>query len=77
MKYEEWPKAKTGQIPSVQRNSKITRIKSKILAKSQNEHKLEKGLALIPNELNIYSLIQIILLENLVNEISHKAYIYK
>ena len=32
--------------------------------------------ALIPNEPNIYSLIQIILPENLVNEISHKANIY-
>ena len=31
---------------------------------------------LIPNEPNIYSLIQIILPENLVNEISHKANIY-
>ena len=32
--------------------------------------------ALIPNEPNIYSLIQIILPENSVNEISHKENIY-
>ena len=32
--------------------------------------------ALIPNEPNIYLLIQIILPENLVNEISHKANTY-
>ena len=32
--------------------------------------------ALIPNEPNIYSLIQIILPENLVNEIIHKPNIY-
>ena len=32
--------------------------------------------ALIPNEPNIYSLIEIILPENLVNEISHKENIY-
>ena len=41
-------KAKTGQRPSVQRNSEITHIKSEILAKSQNEHKPKKGLAMIP-----------------------------
>ena len=38
-------KAKTGQRPSVQRNFEITQIESEILAKSQNEHKPEKGLA--------------------------------
>ena len=32
--------------------------------------------ALIPSEPNIYSLIQIILPKNLVNEISHKENIY-
>ena len=45
-------KARTGQRPSVQRNSEITQIKSEILAKSQNEHKPKKGLALIPHEAN-------------------------
>ena len=51
-------KAKTGQRPSVQSNSEITQIKSEILAKSQNEHKPKKGLALIPLKRILISLTQ-------------------
>ena len=47
------------------RNSENTQTKSEFLAKIQNEHKLEKGLALIPHEANNYSLIQIILPKDL------------
>ena len=41
-----------------QRNSENTQTQSEILAKNQNEHKPEKGVALIPNEANNYLLIQ-------------------
>ena len=71
-----WECQETGlKILLIQRRSAImAKIKNTTKVKSQHVSKNRR--ALIPNESNNYLLIQIILLENLVNEISHKENIY-